>query len=296
VSPGVSEATGAEVRIAFSLQDPATDTIASDTEGRPVRDANGRLLFRPGGHGSLLTNLSRIATAGTALVILKNIDNIAPATRHEELGRWKRQLTGHLISLRRLTFDFLERLEVESPAPGLLSEILDFLHREFALDSDSLAQESTLADLTARLRDRLDRPIRVCGVVLNTGEPGGGPFWVRRQDGSIDGQIVEASQIAHGNPDQSRILSTSSHFNPVDIVCSLHDRTGQPYDLENFVDPSTYFVARKEIGGRQVKVLERPGLWNGAMANWNTTFVEVPESTFSPVKTLFDLLRPSHQN
>jgi hypothetical protein len=298
-TPGLAREFGTEVRVDFSLQDPATDTIAVEAEGKatgePVRDGDGRLLFRPGGHGSLLTNLGRLARAGSGLVILKNIDNIAPETRHRELAHWKRLLIGHLVELRSRSFDLLDRLESAPSDPALLSEILDFLGHEFALDRTSLGGGAIGTDLARRLHQRLDRPLRVCGVVLNSGEPGGGPFWVKRQDGSIDGQIVEGSQIDHGSPEQLAIWSAASHFNPVDIACSLHDRTGKPYDLERYVDPSTYFVTSKEIGGRSINVLERPGLWNGSMADWNTAFVEVPERTFSPVKTLFDLLRPEHQ-
>jgi hypothetical protein len=295
-SLGIGEALGIDLDIGFSLQNPVTDTIACDLDGNPLRDVDGRLLFRPGGHGSLLMNLSQLSRDGDRLVFVKNIDNVAPESRHGELARWKRSLAGHLLRLRRRTFDLLTKLEAGSADRSLLSEALGFLGQEFAIEIPQDALASTDQALAIRLRARLDRPLRVCGVVLNRGEPGGGPFWVRRQDGSIDGQIVEGSQIDMADPAQREIWASSSHFNPVDVVCSLHDRAGNPYNLSQFVDPSTYFVAEKRLDGQQIRVLERPGLWNGSMADWNTAFVEVPEQTFSPVKTLFDLLRPAHQS
>ena len=295
ITPDASKALGIDLEISFSLQDPASDTIASDLEGNPVRDADGRLLFRPGGHGSLLMNLSRLSSAGSDLVFLKNIDNIAPESRHAELAKWKRLLAGHLLDLRQQTFDLLDRLESESVEPTVLAEASGFLRREFAIETAPENRDLPPTGLAAHLRARLDRPLRVCGVVPNTGEPGGGPFWVGRSDGSIDGQIVEGSQIDRSDSRQMEIWSSSSHFNPVDLVCSVLDRSGNPYDLPEFIDPTTSFVAQKEYNGQQIRVLERPGLWNGAMADWNTAFVEVPEHTFCPVKSLLDLLRPAHQ-
>jgi hypothetical protein len=295
ISPGISKALGIDLEIGFSLQDPATDTIASDLEGNPVRDTDGLLLFRPGGHGSLLVNLSRLSSSGYDLVFLKNIDNIAPESHHGELAKWKRLLAAHLLDLRRKTFDLLDRIEVRPLEPAVLAEATSFLSREFAIEMAVGAPDLPPSELAQKLRTRLDRPLRVCGVVPNTGEPGGGPFWVQRKDGSIDGQIVEGSQIDRYDRHQVDIWSSSTHFNPVDLVCSVHDRSGNPYDLPRFVDSTTSFVAHKQYNGQQIKVLERPGLWNGAMADWNTAFVEVPEHTFCPVKTLLDLLRPAHQ-
>ncbi|MDH3254475.1 MAG: DUF4301 family protein [Acidobacteriota bacterium] len=291
--PLMASQTGVAVEIEFSLQNPRTDTVAIDSDGRPVRNEDGTLLFRPAGHGSLLDNLARLARDGCGAVFLKNIDNVAPAARHASIARSKRHLAAHLTNLRSRAFELLDELDADEPQS--MAAAADFLTREFAYH---LPHDFGRIDDSRRLhflRDRLDRPARVCGVVLNRGEPGGGPFWISREDGSIDGQIVEAAQVDLEDSAQREIWSSSSHFNPVDIVCVLHDRRGEPYDLARFVDPSTSLVAGKMHQGEPIKVLERPGLWNGAMAGWNTVFLEVPEETFTPVKTLLDLLRPAHQ-
>jgi hypothetical protein len=289
--PRLGSAFDARFEVSFSQQEPATDTLAVDPENRPFRQADGSLLFRPGGHGALLGNLAAWARAGGDLVLLKNIDNVVPDAGKPLVNEWKQLLLGLLVDLTGHAHALAARLEREGAGPALLAEGERFLAEELSLP---LAPASP-ADRARRLADRLDRPFRVSGVVPNTGEPGGGPFWVRGGDGEVSLQIVETSQIDRNSPGQQAQLAASTHFNPVDVVCSLRDRHGRPYDLDRHVDPGTVFLAEKSHEGRPVKALERPGLWNGAMAGWNTVFVEVPGATFAPVKTVLDLLRPEHQ-
>ena len=239
----LERAHGVRLEVTFSHQSPSTDTIAVDLSNRPFRDGDGKLVFRPGGHGALLPNLEAL---GGDVVFVKNIDNAQRGTAAETAVAWKKLLAGYLMGL-----------EEEARA--------------------------------AR------RPVRVCGVVAATGEPGGGPFWVEGRDGEVAPQIVESAQVDADSERQQAVFRSSTHFNPVDLVCSLRDARGAPYRLQDFVDPSTVFISKKSRDGRPLKALERPGLWNGAMAGWRTVFVEVPSETFSPVKTVFDLLRPEHQ-
>jgi hypothetical protein len=269
----------ARADIALSHQSAATDTIAATRDARPFRQADGTLLFRPGGHGALLANL---AAANADLVVIKNIDNVLPASGRALVVRWKKLLLGRLLAVRAEIDRLLDELQSaagRAAARRFLAEVLGV---------------SSAADEAAALVDLLDRPLRVCGVVRNTGEPGGGPFWVR-QGATVSRQIVESSQVDHGDPEQERIWTAATHFNPVDIVAALRDRHGRPYDLFRYVDREAVFIAEKSHGGEPLRALEHPGLWNGSMAGWNTIFVEVPGETFAPVKTLFDLLRPEHR-
>ena len=270
-------------RIEFSTQSPSTDTLAITPEGEPFREPDGTLLLRPGGHGALLGNL---AESGGDLVFLKNIDNVLPKDRHEEAAAWQRALAGLLVRTQRTIHRYLHRLD--DPEDDVVSEAADWVRRTLGLDLPSGTDRE-------RLRDRLDRPLRVAAVVENTGEPGGGPFWVERPDGAITPQIVEKAEVDLDRSDQAEAFGSSTHFNPVQIVCALRDRDGRPYDLFRFVDDDAVFVARKSHGGRPLLALERPGLWNGSMAGWNTLFVAIPGDQFAPVKTVFDLLRPAHQ-
>jgi hypothetical protein len=240
----VERATGARFAVTFSEQAPSTDTIAGAPEGGPFRTASGALLFRPGGHGALLSNLGDLARAGADVVLVKNVDNVVPDARRGPTLLWKRLLTGLLVEVERAS--------------------------------------------------RRERPIRVCGVVRNEGEPGGGPFWVDGPGGPTL-QIVESAQVDLDDPSQGAIWKTATHFNPVDLACSLRDSTGRPFDLPRFVDENAVFIARKTHEGKPLNALERPGLWNGAMAFWETVFAEVPKETFAPVKTVLDLLRPEHR-
>lgn len=263
-----------------SVQERAFDTIAVTPQGDLMKNGGGIMLFRPGGHGALLKNLER--TNGD-VVVVKNIDNVVPESRIAPVVRWKQILIGKLVRLQRRVFAALEALnrgEGAAEAEALLRE--EFGYREPLPGGD---------DRLAKLIALLDRPIRVCGMVRNQGEPGGGPFWVNGRDG-VSLQIVEASEIAE---DQISIMRTATHFNPVDLVCGLRNWRGAAFSLDAFADHSAVFLSEKSHEGRPLIALERPGLWNGGMAHWLTIFVDVPSSTFAPVKTVFDLLRPEHQ-
>ena len=287
----LADEIGTELAITTSVQSPATDTLATDLEGQPFRLDDGSLLFRPGGHGALIGNLGSL---DGDLVFIKNIDNILPTDRRQPVVHWKQVLGGLLIELDERIAEILRRCESGDEGPWL-EEALIFAQRQLGLDDTEALTDAPAERQRRFLVERLDRPLRVCGVVPNTGEPGGGPFWVEDEAGRVSRQIVEPAQVDRDDPDQADLFLGSTHFNPVDVVCRLRSHRGQPYDLERYVDPRAAFVTRKSLDGRPLLALERPGLWNGAMARWNTLFVEVPGETFAPVKTVFDLLRPEHQ-
>lgn len=275
--------------VEFSIQDPSTDTIAVDMENRPFRDDRGRLVFRPGGHGALIENLNRL---DGEIVFIKNIDNVLPDSRKKDTVWYNKALGGLLVRLQEQVFSHLRKLLGDEGDDRVLELAAAFAREHFGVTiSDEMPRRKKIEDLVSAL----NRPLRVCGMVKNEGEPGGGPFWVRKEDGALSRQIVESSQVDMASAVQRKIWESSTHFNPVDLVCSLRDHEGKLFDLKKFIDPDTAFIARKSMGGRDLKSLELPGLWNGAMAGWNTIFVEVPLSTFSPVKTLLDLLRKEHQ-
>jgi hypothetical protein len=278
----------ASFRIDFSVQKGSTDTIAVDLRDEPFRSGAGTLVFRPGGHGALIENLNDF---GGDIVLVKNVDNVVPEHLAGLTILWKQVLAAYLVRLEEQIHRHLSILE-GPPHASALEEAASFARRELSLD---LPVGGDFAARRERLVRRLDRPLRVCGVVENTGEPGGGPFWVRGADGYLSLQIIESAQVDQGDPGQRAIFGASTHFNPVDIVCGVRDRRGEPFDLRRFADPRAVFLSRKSSGGRELKALELPGLWNGAMADWNTVFVEVPLKTFNPVKTVLDLLRPEHQ-
>jgi hypothetical protein len=282
-------APGAVLDVTFSEQHPSTDTIAIDGAGEPFRTADGRLLFRPAGHGALLRNIQDL---NADIVAIKNIDNVLPHEASTEVVRWRRLLVGCLVDLQREVFERLAALHRSASESEIAAAIA------CARDRFGRSVPDTVRGMSARaewVRELLDRPLRICGVVRNEGEPGGAPFWVRGRDGACSIQIVESSQVDTNEPDQARIFRSSTHFNPVDLVCGVRTWHGEPFDLARFVDPDTAFVVQKSADGRELKALERPGLWNGAMAGWNTVCVDVPTSTFAPVKTVADLLRPQHQ-
>ncbi|MBV8201072.1 MAG: DUF4301 family protein [Acidobacteria bacterium] len=285
---------GCRFEVGFSHQRRSTDTLAVDPEHRPFRLPDGSLLFRPGGHGALLDNLQQLAGEGAGIVLLKNIDNVVPDRLEPELTRWKKLLGGTLAAYRERACRLLDGLDAALPDEDLLDEAARFAEHELSRQLPARFAAASAAERRHLLFAALDRPMRVAGVVRNTGEPGGGPFWVEAAGGEVSLQIVETSQIGP-EPDQQAALAASTHFNPVDMACALHDRAGRPYDLDRFVDPATVFIAAKSHEGQPLKALEHPGLWNGAMAGWNTVFVEVPNATFAPVKTVLDLLRPEHQ-
>lgn len=276
--------------IVFSFQKPLTDTLALDVEGKPLRDEQGRLLFRPGGHGALIENL---AEARTPFLLIKNIDNVAVESRSSPALYWEKVLGGILIRRKEQADLWLRECQAQDFSTKRVETISGEIREEWR--SEIPLPPDGAGHLRENLRSFLDRPLRVCGVVPNVGEPGGGPFWVRSQDGVRSLQIVEGSQVDSGNPAQMGLFRSSTHFNPVDMSCALRDFTGKPFDLNCFVDPQTVFLSRKSWQGREIRALERPGLWNGAMAGWITFFVEMPLETFHPVKTVYDLLKPSHQ-
>ena len=277
--PGYESRFGVKYRISFSVQDPSTDTLAVNPDCTPFRRADGRLLFRPAGHGALIGNLGKI---DADIVFVKNIDNVTTDARRSDTVLYKKALAGVLLALQERIFEYLMALEV----PGAeLEPIAAFIENELCV---KLPKDYG----TPLLRRVLNRPIRGCGMVRNEGEPGGGPFWVAGADGLETLQIAESNQIA---PEKRKLMRSATHFNPVDLVCSFRTSKGGRFDLREFVDPATGFISRKSDGGRELLAQELPGLWNGAMARWNTVFVEVPITTFSPVKVVTDLLRPEHQ-
>ena len=278
--------------IDFSIQKPSTDTIAVDLENRPFRLDNGRLLFRPGGHGALIENLNDIQAD---FVFIKNIDNVAPEHLTPIIYRWKKILGGLLIEIQDKVHSFLGSISRGEKSEAFLQQVLMFLSEDLNVHLPEHISGLNKEDLSDYLFGQLNRPIRVCGMVKNVGEPGGGPFWVKDKSGRISRQIVEVAQIDMKNPDQRTIFEHSTHFNPVDLVCSVRDWEGKPFDLRQFVDPDAVFISKKSKEGKELKALELPGLWNGAMAYWITIFVEVPLITFNPVKTVNALLRREHQ-
>jgi hypothetical protein len=285
------QAFGASFQVSFSQQKPSTDTVAVDMANAPFRESDGSILFRPGGHGALLENLNDI---DADVVFVKNIDNVVPDRIKEETYRYKKALAGLLLQTQDRVFDYLRRLDAGEASEGLAQEIIGFLQEQLCV-SDPQAAALPLKEKLAYCRRKLDRPVRVCGMVKNEGEPGGGPFWAANADGSTSLQVVESAQIDLDDADKRAIAHAATHFNPVDLVCAPRNYQGRKFDLLAFRDPQTGFITYKSKDGRELKAQELPGLWNGAMADWNTLFVEVPIITFNPVKTVNDLLRANHQ-
>lgn len=288
--PSFENSLGKKFNILFSEQKPSTDTIAADDQNQPFRD-NGKLLFRPGGHGALIENLNDL---NADVIFIKNIDNVVPDSLKNQTVIFKKVIAGLLIKLQKKAFSYLQKLENEQVDVDVLKEIAVFCKDE--LNNHNPEQEKLSAkELQQYLIAKLNRPIRVCGMVKNTGEPGGGPFLTVNQDGTVSTQILESSQIDLSNPTEKAKMMQSTHFNPVDLVCGVKNYKGEKFDLVKYVDKQTGFISLKSKNGKELKALELPGLWNGAMSDWNTVFVEVPIETFNPVKTVNDLLRPEHQ-
>ena len=282
---------GVKYNISFSEQKPSTDTIAANPDNTPFRNEDGSLLFRPGGHGALIQNLNEI---DADIVFIKNIDNVVPDRLKEDTVVYKQLLAGILVQLQQKAFNYLRLLDTGKYTQEQLQEIIRFVQRDLCCRRHDI-KELEDAELVIYLRKKLNRPMRVCGVVKNVGEPGGGPFLTYNQDGTVSLQILESSQIDKSNEEYMRMFTEGTHFNPVDLVCAIKDYQGKPFNLPDFVDASTGFISSKSKNGRELKALELPGLWNGAMSDWNTVFVEVPLTTFNPVKTVNDLLRDQHQ-
>lgn len=289
---GLYQKQGTRLDIDFSVQKPSTDTLAADLDNRPLREANGDLVFRPGGHGALLENLNDL---GGDIVLIKNIDNVLPDRLKPPTFVYKKALGGYLVELQKEVFGYAERLAAGNLDVRFLEQTREFAFERLSVRLPDHVAAGSLVAKNQFFQNRFNRPLRVCGMVPVRGEPGGGPFWVKDRDGVETLQIVEASQVDMNSQEQKRVFLSSTHFNPVDLVCGLRDQPGRCFNLLEFRDPDSGFIAVKSKDGRALKSLELPGLWNGGMAYWNTVFIEVPKETFSPVKTVFDLLRPEHQ-
>lgn len=286
---------GARFAMEFSFQSPATDTVAVDLDNQPFRGAKGNILFRPGGHGALIKNLNELKGD---IVLIKNIDNVVVDAWKPTTVEYKKALGGILVELQKQIFQYLERLESSEVSQDELAQMRTFVLEQLgAQPTDEVLGKSSdsIEKQIKKLTKILHRPLRVCGMVKNDGAAGGGPFWLQEENGSVSCQIVESAQVDLENEEQKAIFHQSTHFNPVDLVCGLKDHRGKSYDLSEFVDPQAGFISQKSKEGRELKALELPGLWNGAMAFWNTVFVEVPLETFNPVKSVNDLLKKAHQ-
>ena len=281
---------GIEYNVSFSEQKPSTDTMAANMDNTPFRDGE-KLLFRPGGHGALIENLNDL---DSEVVFVKNIDNVVPDSLKPCTTQWKQIIAGILVMAQKKAFAYLEKLESGKYSGADLQEMILFVQRELCCRREDIKNLED-ADLAIYLKKKLNRPMRVCGVVKNVGEPGGGPFLAYNPDGTVSPQILESSQIDTNNPEYMRMFAEGTHFNPVDLVCAVRDYKGAKFNLPEYVDPATGFISFKSKSGKELKALELPGLWNGAMSDWNTIMVEVPIETFNPVKTVNDLLREQHQ-
>ena len=279
---------GVRYDIRFQVQDPSTDTIAVDPRNKPFRKGDGSLLFRPAGHGALIYNLNQVEEE---LVSIKNIDNVSAEKLLPVTARYKEILLGSALMVRDQIFQYLDELEAD-PSVACCNEIEDYLDRVLCIQ---LPLARSRAERVEMLREKLNRPVRVCGMVRNEGEPGGGPYIIAGKDGCTSLQILESVQINPEDPGAKGAMARATHFNPVDLVCCLRNYKGERFDLTKYVDPDAGFISSKSFEGRELKALELPGLWNGAMSNWNTVFVEVPVETFNPVKTVLDLLRDAHK-
>ena len=288
--PVMASKFGCEYNVTLSTQKPSTDTIAVNKDNTPFRE-NGKLLFRPGGHGALIENLNDV---DTDVVFIKNIDNVVPSTSRKATIRYKKIIGGVLVEVQKKIAEYLELLDSGKYTMEQVREIVRFLQRRLCVRYENVKHLED-SELVVYLKHKLNRPIRVCGVVKNEGEPGGGPYIAFSQDGTTAPQILESSQIDTNNSESMELMRGATHFNPVDLVCFIRDYKGNKFDLTKFVDHKTGFISEKSKFGHEIKALELPGLWNGAMSDWNTVFVEVPVETFNPVKTVNDLLRPAHQ-
>lgn len=282
---------GINYHISFSEQKPSTDTIAADMENNPFRDKDGNLLFRPGGHGALIENLNDL---DADIVFIKNIDNVVPDRLKDDTVTYKKLLAGVLVTLQKQAFSYLELLDGGHYSHAELEEIIRFVQQKLHCRNQEIKNLED-AELVIYLRKKLNRPMRVCGMVKNVGEPGGGPFLAYNADNTVSLQILESSQIDMNDPEKKAMFEKGTHFNPVDLVCAIRDYKGNKFDLLKHVDKATGFISYKSKNGKDLKALELPGLWNGSMSDWSTVFVEVPLSTFNPVKTVNDLLREQHQ-
>jgi nicotinamide riboside kinase len=291
VKEKIEKESGTTINIAYSYQNKSTDSINVDIQNKIVRNSNGSLVFRPGGHGALIENLNNL---DSDIIFIKNIDNVIQ-NHIDKITLYKKALGGILIEVQQKVFDYLRKIEKGEVTENDLVEIVDVLIQKLNIQMTSDFNKFTFENKLAKIKELLDRPIRVCGMVRNEGEPGGGPFWVMNEKGEVSLQIVETSQVDLANKRQLQILEEATHFNPVDLVCGIKNYKGEKFDLKQFVDQKSGFIVEKSVEGKPVKSYELPGLWNGSMANWLTIFVAVPLITFNPVKTVNDLLKAAHQ-
>ena len=290
VSAHLGHEYGVDYEISYSLQKSSTDTVASNLDGTPYRE-KGELFFRPGGHGALIENLNDL---DSDVIFIKNIDNVVPDTHRGATIQYKKVLGGTLVAVKQRIDQYCADLEGGKVDESKIEEILKFMNDVLSIRSKGM-EGTTLESKCDYAYGKLHRPLRVCGMVRNEGEPGGGPFMVYNSDGTVSPQILESTQIDHNDAEAEKMLQEATHFNPVDLAVSVTDHKGEKYDLRRYVDKATGFISQKSREGVEIKALELPGLWNGAMSDWNTIFVEVPAQTFNPVKTVNDLLRKAHQ-
>lgn len=290
--PRLEESCGVRFRVDLSMQSPSTSIVAADGQCRPFRDEDGQLVFRPGGHGALLQNLQRV---DADLIFVKNIDNISPEPLQKKILPCKKVLGGLMIETRRQVYFFLRRLEQKRLSLPDLQAVSDFCRDVLSADFPKEFPRLAAREKRQWLFRFLNRPLRVCGMVKNEGEPGGGPFWVLEKDQSRTLQIVESAHVDFSHPQQADIWSGASYFNPVDMVCCTKNYRGEKFILDDYVNPDAYLISPKTEKGRELQAQELPGLWNGGMAFWNTVFIELPLMVFNPVKTVYDLLRPQHR-
>jgi hypothetical protein len=283
---------GWELNVGFSFQSTSTNTIAATMDNKPFRDTNGKLVFRPAGHGALLKNLSEL---DGDIILIKNIDNVVPDHLKGETYKFKKVLGGYLVELQNKIFSFLNELENKDIDEQLINIIEVFISSDLELQLRSDFHSMSIGEKREYLFEFLNRPIRVCGIVKKEGHEGGGPFWVEDKQGNISKQVVETTQVDFSDSEQKKILEEATHFSPVDFACGMKDYKGNSFNLFEFVNPKTGLITKKSKDGRELKALELPGLWNGGMYHWITVFVEVPLITFNPVKEINDLLRPEHQ-
>ncbi len=282
---------GVKYNVTFSEQKSSTDTIAVTPDNQPFRSDDGSLLFRPAGHGALIENLNDL---DADIIFVKNIDNVVPDRLKEPTIKFKKVIAGLLVETQKKAFDFINLLNSGNFTHDDIENIIRFMRDTLCIRNPKL-KDMEDTELAIYLKNKLNRPMRVCGMVRNVGEPGGGPFMAYNADGTISPQILESVQIDTQNAEYVEMFKSGTHFNPVDLVCAVKDYTGKPFDLTKYVDPATGFISSKSKNGKELKALELPGLWNGSMSDWNTIFVEVPLDTFNPVKTVNDLLREQHQ-
>ena len=291
VQGNIEKQAKTKINIGYSYQNKTTDSITVDVDNELVRNKNGELVFRPGGHGALIENLNRL---DSDIIFIKNIDNVIQ-NHIDKIALYKKGLAGILIEIQQQVFSYLKDIEEQHIKESNIVEIVQFLKEQLNINLTNDFNKFTFENKIIKIKELLDRPIRVCGMVKNEGEPGGGPFWVMDEKGTVSLQIVETSQVDLKNKKQRQILAEATHFNPVDLVCGIKNYKNEKFDLTQFVDHKTGFIVEKSVDGKIVKSYELPGLWNGAMANWLTIFVAVPLITFNPVKTVNDLLKPAHQ-